>query len=236
MCCWSDSSSIGGPRRCAASASGSVAGAGRVADGAALRPAPVRIWRVSGPSRLVPRRCRGGRRRVHREVRYPGSDILCRNGIRWWRGRLDAGRPPEVLAGQTRQRGPRQPRRTVAGGRRRRQPAGAGPARPAGGQARTAGTVGGLDADHRHGPHRRRRLSVDLGRADQAIIRGGFKVMPDDVRAALESHPAVAGAAVVGPPRRTARGDPRWRWWNCARPDRRRRRTARLPANPTGPL
>jgi long-chain acyl-CoA synthetase len=39
-----------------------------------------------------------------------------------------------------------------------------------------------------------------LGRADQAIIRGGFKVMPDDVRAALESHPAVAGAAVVGRP------------------------------------
>ncbi|WP_414687754.1 class I adenylate-forming enzyme family protein [Mycobacterium sp.] len=37
-----------------------------------------------------------------------------------------------------------------------------------------------------------------LGRADQAIIRGGFKVMPDDVRAALERHPAVAGAAVVG--------------------------------------
>lgn len=39
-----------------------------------------------------------------------------------------------------------------------------------------------------------------VGRADQAIIRGGFKVMPDDVRAALESHPAVAGAAVVGRP------------------------------------
>ncbi len=37
-----------------------------------------------------------------------------------------------------------------------------------------------------------------LGRADQAIIRGGFMVMPDDVRSALESHPAVAGAAVVG--------------------------------------
>jgi long-chain acyl-CoA synthetase len=42
-----------------------------------------------------------------------------------------------------------------------------------------------------------------LGRADQAIIRGGFKVLPDDVRAALESHPAVLGAAVVG------RTDPR---------------------------
>jgi long-chain acyl-CoA synthetase len=37
-----------------------------------------------------------------------------------------------------------------------------------------------------------------LGRADQAIIRGGFKVLPDDVRTALESHPAVRGAAVVG--------------------------------------
>ncbi len=37
-----------------------------------------------------------------------------------------------------------------------------------------------------------------VGRADQAIIRGGFKVLPDDVRTALESHPAVAGAAVVG--------------------------------------
>jgi acyl-CoA synthetase (AMP-forming)/AMP-acid ligase II len=37
-----------------------------------------------------------------------------------------------------------------------------------------------------------------LGRTDQAIIRGGFKVMPDDIRIALEGHPAVAGAAVVG--------------------------------------
>jgi acyl-CoA synthetase (AMP-forming)/AMP-acid ligase II len=41
-----------------------------------------------------------------------------------------------------------------------------------------------------------------LGRADQAIIRGGFKVMPDDVRTALENHPAVRGAAVVGQPDR----------------------------------
>ncbi len=39
-----------------------------------------------------------------------------------------------------------------------------------------------------------------LGRADQAIIRGGFKVMPDDVRSVLEKHPAVQGAAVVGRP------------------------------------
>jgi long-chain acyl-CoA synthetase len=37
-----------------------------------------------------------------------------------------------------------------------------------------------------------------VGRSDQAIIRGGFKVMPDDVRTALEGHSAVAGAAVIG--------------------------------------
>jgi acyl-CoA synthetase (AMP-forming)/AMP-acid ligase II len=36
-----------------------------------------------------------------------------------------------------------------------------------------------------------------LGRADQAIIRGGFKVRPDDVRVALERDPRVRGAAVV---------------------------------------
>ena len=39
-----------------------------------------------------------------------------------------------------------------------------------------------------------------LGRADQAIIRGGFKVIPDVVRDAIESHPAVASASVVGRP------------------------------------
>ena len=39
-----------------------------------------------------------------------------------------------------------------------------------------------------------------LGRADQAIIRGGFKIRPDDVRAALERDPRVRGAAVVSRP------------------------------------
>jgi acyl-CoA synthetase (AMP-forming)/AMP-acid ligase II len=42
-----------------------------------------------------------------------------------------------------------------------------------------------------------------LGRADQAIVRGGFKIRPDDVRAALERDRRVRGAAVVG------RADPR---------------------------
>ena len=37
-----------------------------------------------------------------------------------------------------------------------------------------------------------------LGRADHAIIRGGFKVMPDDIRTALERLPDVRGASVVG--------------------------------------
>jgi acyl-CoA synthetase (AMP-forming)/AMP-acid ligase II len=46
------------------------------------------------------------------------------------------------------------------------------------------------------------RLDADgflyiLGRADHAIIRGGFKVLPEDIKAALERHPAVRGAAVV---------------------------------------
>lgn len=41
------------------------------------------------------------------------------------------------------------------------------------------------------------------GRADDAIIRGGFKVHPDVVRKVLEKHPAVLEAAVAG------RDDPR---------------------------
>jgi acyl-CoA synthetase (AMP-forming)/AMP-acid ligase II len=42
-----------------------------------------------------------------------------------------------------------------------------------------------------------------LGRADQAIIRGGFKVRPEDVRLALERDPRIRTATVVG------RDDPR---------------------------
>lgn len=38
------------------------------------------------------------------------------------------------------------------------------------------------------------------GRADNAIIRGGFKVHPDDVVKALHQHPAIREAAVVGVP------------------------------------
>ncbi|WP_422061536.1 class I adenylate-forming enzyme family protein [Sphingopyxis sp.] len=38
------------------------------------------------------------------------------------------------------------------------------------------------------------------GRADNAIIRGGFKVHPDDIVHALNDHPAIREAAVVGVP------------------------------------
>jgi acyl-coenzyme A synthetase/AMP-(fatty) acid ligase len=39
-----------------------------------------------------------------------------------------------------------------------------------------------------------------LGRADNAIIRGGFKIIPDDVVKAIESHPDVLEACVVALP------------------------------------
>lgn len=38
------------------------------------------------------------------------------------------------------------------------------------------------------------------GRADQAINRGGFKVLPEQVAAALREHPAIADVAVLGLP------------------------------------
>ena len=44
------------------------------------------------------------------------------------------------------------------------------------------------------------RFVFILGRADNAIIRGGFKIHPDDVKKAIETHPDVVEAAVVGMP------------------------------------
>jgi long-chain acyl-CoA synthetase len=38
------------------------------------------------------------------------------------------------------------------------------------------------------------------GRADDAIVRGGFKVLPEEVNEALRQHPAVLDVAVVGVP------------------------------------
>jgi long-chain acyl-CoA synthetase len=39
-----------------------------------------------------------------------------------------------------------------------------------------------------------------LGRNDGAIVRGGFKVLPETVVNVLRSHPSVSDAAVVGIP------------------------------------
>lgn len=36
------------------------------------------------------------------------------------------------------------------------------------------------------------------GRADDAIMRGGFKILPESIEAALNRHPAIAESAVVG--------------------------------------
>jgi long-chain acyl-CoA synthetase len=38
------------------------------------------------------------------------------------------------------------------------------------------------------------------GRADSAIIRGGFKIFPEDIVAALQTHPAILEAAVIAIP------------------------------------
>jgi acyl-coenzyme A synthetase/AMP-(fatty) acid ligase len=46
-----------------------------------------------------------------------------------------------------------------------------------------------IDADH---------FLWVVGRADNAILRGGFKVLPDEVVKAIESHPAISEASVVG--------------------------------------
>ena len=111
----------------------------------------------------------------------------CGHRIRRRRRGMDAGRPPQVLVGQARQAWAGQPGGGC--GWSRRGPSWAGPAGPAGGQTRTAGS----------GRHWVRttdlaRIDADgflwiLGRADQAIIRGGFKVLPDDVRAAWSPIP-----------------------------------------------
>lgn len=42
------------------------------------------------------------------------------------------------------------------------------------------------------------RFLYILGRADNAIIRGGFKIMPGEVAEVLEAHPAIREASVVG--------------------------------------
>ncbi len=195
-----------------------VAGAGRIADGVALRPV------ASRPGQHPRRHLRHGpavgrrRRRLHREVRHSRSNLLCCNRIRWRRGRLDPDRLPAVLDRQTRQRRAGQPRRAAAGGRRRRHAARAGPGRAAGGQAGTAGAISGVDADHGFGTHRRGRLSLD-----RRARRSGDhprRVQGDARRRARRAGgpPRGSGRGCGRATRRSASARRRSPWWNCASP------------------
>ena len=166
-----------------------------------------------GHRAAVRRRCR----RVHRKVRHPGADLLCRNGIRRRRRGLDAGRPPEVLAAPS---GAASGRASLGAQLRVVDDDGAPLGPDQAGLLEVKPGQLGPSADWMRTTDMA-RIDADgflwiLGRADQAIIRGGFKVMPDDVRTALESHPAVQGAAVVGRPRRRDSARRRSPWWNCA--------------------
>ena len=82
---------------------------------------------------------------------------------------------------------------------------------PETGAALPAGTRGVLEViAPRVGPHWIRTSDLGLvdedgfvfihGRADGAIIRGGFKLLPDDIERALMLHAAVAAAGVTGIP------------------------------------
>ena len=117
-------------------------------------------------------------------------------------------RPPEVLARQTRQRGQGQRSAHTCGswtttatplaadqpGLLEVKPGQLG---PGGGWMRTT-DMARIDADG---------FLWILGRADQAIIRGGFKVMPDDVRSALGEPSGGAGRRGRRPTRSAARPD-----------------------------
>jgi acyl-CoA synthetase (AMP-forming)/AMP-acid ligase II len=81
---------------------------------------------------------------------------------------------------------------------------------PESGQALPSSSVGLLEIRAGHIQEGRWVRTTDLalvdaerfvwlkGRADNAIIRGGFKILPDEVARVIGSHPAVAEAAVVG--------------------------------------
>ena len=155
---------------------------------------------VSGTAPLDARR----RRRVlRRSTACPCSISYARDRVRRRRRRLEPRRPRAVLGDEARQRRARARRAATLrvvdpdDGRTARSRRG-GPARGEGAAqlGDDAGWIRTTDLA---------RIDADgflwiLGRADQAIIRGGFKVRPDDVRAALERDPRVRGAAVVSRP------------------------------------
>ena len=77
---------------------------------------------------------------------------------------------------------------------------------PERGRTRATGTPGRsrsavgrrVGSDHRRRTDRRRRVRVVEGRSDDAIVRGGFKVFPNEIADVLRTHPAVLDAGVTG--------------------------------------
>ena len=174
-------------------------GAHRAAHGARVRPRPCRP--VQHPFRGLgyrPARSRttptpswpGTASRYSSPTRPPSSAGVSPAGTSRTTASFWGGQAGQRRAGPRRLRTAcRRPARPVSPSRP--TPKGCWRSRPAssattGGCARRI--VARLDADG---------FLFILGRADQAIIRGGFKVRPDDIRAALERHPGVRGAAVV---------------------------------------
>ncbi len=110
-----------GRRRAQAPTTGGVVGARGASHGAAFRSDARRSREHSrrhlGNGTAFGRGCR----RLHRQVRHPGPDVLRRNGVRRRCRGVDAARLSEVLADQARQRGQSHSRRTPARRRRRRR-------------------------------------------------------------------------------------------------------------------
>ena len=165
------------------------------------------------------------------------AHLVRRHRVRRRRRGMEPRRPRLLLGDQARQRRTRPPRLRAA---RRRPGHGHAARRRRGRPARGQGPPDG----RRRGWTRTTdvaRIDADgflwiLGRADQAIIRGGFKIRPDDVRAAFERDPRVRGAAVVSRPDAARSGSGRRRRAAARRARRLGRRAARGGGEGAGPL
>ena len=158
------------------------AGTGRIADGVALRFREP-TWRASAPSPAAPHHLSADDADAFtQKYRHSRPDILCRNRIRWRCRRVDAGDYQQywrAKRGSVGRANPGAQLRVVDDGR---HTARAGSGWPAGSQARTAGAVGEMDADHGYGPHRRRRIC--LGRRSRRSGDHPWRIQGDARRRA----------------------------------------------------
>ncbi|MCV7176297.1 AMP-binding protein [Mycolicibacterium sphagni] len=213
-----------------------VAGARSAADGIAFRSRSRRPGRSAGRhlgnGSAVGRGCR----RVHRQVRHPRPDVLRSNGIRRRCGRLDAGRPPDILEIQAGQRRPGQPGRPAAGGVGGRYPHGARRGRPAGGQARSARDWRPVGTYHRPGAHRRRWIPLDPGAGRPGHHPRRLQSAARRRAGGVGESPRGAGCRGGGPARRTTGRHPRCDGRVAQHRPGQHRRPHRVSANPAGAL